>query len=131
MEQIGKWVRHYVSPAFLVLLVASFSLWYLSKLSYTYVAEQRVHVQVDGQPLEVTCVLEGVGTHLFGHKVHGDRTVRIPLEELRYEVIDQEDGTAALRIDPPSLQQAIAVRYSDIKVLSVGAVPLLELPEVQ
>ena len=35
----------------------------------------------------------------------------------------------ALVIDPQSLQSAISVRYSDIKVVSIGAVPELDYPE--
>ena len=131
MEKIGTWVRHYVSPAFVVLLFASFVLWYLSKLSYTYVTEQRVHLIVEGQPMEVTCVLEGIGTNLFAHMTHSDRTLRIPLEELHYEVVagDDAESLGRVRIDPQSLQQSIAVRFTDIKVLSVGAVPDIELQQ--
>ena len=66
MENLLKRMHRYVSPVFLALLVASFILWYIAKLSYTYTAEQTVKVSVDGQPFEVTCVVEGVGTNLFG-----------------------------------------------------------------
>ena len=65
MENWLKWMHRYVSPVFLALLVASFILWYIAKLSYTYTTEQTVKVSVDGQPFEVTCVVEGVGTNLF------------------------------------------------------------------
>ena len=47
-------MHRYVSPVFLALLVASFILWYIAKLSYTYTTEQTVRVSVDGQPFEVT-----------------------------------------------------------------------------
>ena len=46
-------MHRYVSPVFLALLVASFILWYIAKLSYTYTTEQTVRVSVDGQPFEV------------------------------------------------------------------------------
>ena len=45
-----KWMHRYVSPVFLALLVASFILWYIAKLSYTYTTEQVVRVSVDGEP---------------------------------------------------------------------------------
>ena len=48
MENLLKWMHRYVSPVFLALLVASFILWYIAKLSYTYTAEQTVKVSVDG-----------------------------------------------------------------------------------
>lgn len=35
MESIVNWLRRYVSAVFLALLVASFILWYIAKLSYT------------------------------------------------------------------------------------------------
>ena len=54
MENWLKWMHRYVSPVFLALLVASFILWYIAKLSYTYTTEQTVRVSVDGQPFEVT-----------------------------------------------------------------------------
>ena len=40
-------MHRYVSPVFLALLVASFILWYIAKLSYTYTTEQTVRVSVD------------------------------------------------------------------------------------
>lgn len=40
MENLLKWMRRYVSPVFLALLVASFILWYLAKLTYMYTTEQ-------------------------------------------------------------------------------------------
>ena len=33
MENFVRWLRQYVSPVFLALLVASFILWYIAKLS--------------------------------------------------------------------------------------------------
>ena len=70
MENLLHWMRRYVSPVFLALLVASFILWYIAKLSYTYTTEQTVRVSVEGQPFEVTCVVEGIGTNLFGYRVY-------------------------------------------------------------
>ena len=48
MERFG-WLRRYVSPVFLALLVASFILWYIAKLNYTYTTEQPFTVNVDGE----------------------------------------------------------------------------------
>ena len=45
MERFG-WLRRYVSPVFLALLVASFILWYIAKLNYTYTTEQPFTVNV-------------------------------------------------------------------------------------
>lgn len=128
MEKWLKGLRHYISPAFLVLLVASFILWYISKLSYTYVTEQQMHLVIDEQPVEVVCVVEGLGTNLFANRFHADRTLRIPLEELRFEPSHEAGHEGKLRIDPFSLQQAITLRCSDIKIISVGAIPEIDQP---
>ena len=48
MERFG-WLRRYISPVFLALLVASFILWYIAKLNYTYTTEQPFTVNVDGE----------------------------------------------------------------------------------
>ena len=68
MERFG-WLRRYISPVFLALLVASFILWYIAKLNYTYTTEQPFTVNVDGERFKVSCVVEGVGTNLFGYRV--------------------------------------------------------------
>ncbi len=68
MDSLLKWMHRYVSPVFLALLVASFILWYIAKLSYIYTTEQVVRVSVDGSRFDVTCVVEGVGTNLFGYR---------------------------------------------------------------
>ncbi|WP_418992211.1 hypothetical protein [Alistipes sp.] len=128
MENFLKWMHRYVSPVFLALLVASFILWYIAKLSYTYTTEQNVKVNVDGQPFEVTCVVEGVGTNLFGYRVYMNKTLRIPLSELKYKRSHEEGHEGKLIIDPQSLQSAISVRISDIKIISIGAVPEIDNP---
>ncbi len=107
---------------------AAFILWYIAKLSYTYTTEHDVRLLVDGQPLEVTCVVEGPGANLFGYKVYSNKTLRIPLSELKYEVLHGEGHEGKIHIDPQSLQKAVSVRFSDIKVLSVGHVPEIDLP---
>ncbi len=101
-------MHRYVSPVFLALLVASFILWYIAKLSYTYTTEQVVRVSVDGQPFEVTCVVEGVGTNLFGYRVYMNKTLRIPLSELKYKRSREEGHEGKVVIDPQSLQSAIS-----------------------
>lgn len=129
MENFWKWMRRYASPIFGMLLVASFVLWYMAKLNYTYTTEQKVRILVDGQPLEVSCMFEGIGANLFAYKVYSNKTLRIPLTELLYETSDEEGHEGKIRIDPQSLQSSISVRYSDIKVVSVGTVPEIDAPD--
>lgn len=129
MDNLLKWLRRYVSPVFLALLVAAFVLWYIAKLSYAYTTEQVVHVDVDGEKFKVTCVVEGVGTNLFGYRVYMNKRLRIPLAELKYKRSCEEGHEEMLVLNPQSLQNAISVRFSDIKVVSIGAVPEISYPE--
>lgn len=126
MEKIISWIRRSVSPVFVVLLIASFILWYIAKLSYTYTTDQVMRLNVEGNEFRITCVVEGVGTNLFGYSVYHDKVLRIPLSELRTKTSYVEDTYGMLLIDPQSLQNAISVRCTDIKIVSIGDVPPIE-----
>ncbi|MFI3332371.1 MAG: hypothetical protein SNI51_03320 [Rikenellaceae bacterium] len=123
-----RWLRHYISPAFVVMLTASFILWYIAKLSYTYTTELGVNVKVGETKFEVKCVIEGVGTNLFGYRLYKGGKISIPLSELQYQRSTSHENYGVIVIEPQSLQNAISVRYSDIKVVSVGAIPQLDIP---
>ena len=126
-KNIFKYLRRYISPVFLALLVASFILWYIAKLNYSYTTELPFQVNVDGERFKVSCVVEGMGTNLFGYRVYMNKRLRVPLTELKYSVVHTEDGQDFVKIDSLSLHNAISVRLSDIKVISVGSVP--EIPD--
>ncbi len=121
-------MHRYVSPVFLVMLVASFILWYIAKLNYTYTTDHNVHLNVDGVPFEVTCVVEGTGTNLFGHQVYMRKTLNVPLSELKYRVSREEGHEGMLILDPQSLQNAISLKFSDIKVVSLRSIPEIDDP---
>ncbi|WP_417015116.1 hypothetical protein [Alistipes sp.] len=129
MENLLHGMRRYVSPVFLALLVASFILWYIAKLSYTYTTDQTVRVSIDGQPIEVTCVVEGIGTNLFGYRVYMNKRLRIPLAELRTTPSQEKGHEGKLIIDPQSLQDALAPRFSDIKIISIKHIPEIDQPQ--
>ncbi len=124
-------LRKYISPVFLALLAVSFTLWYISKLNYTYTTDFKIKVKVEGQRIVVPCVVEGKGTTLFGYNFYASRRANIPLSELNYEVVEvpvvSEQGVVdtlakeyKVRISPLSMQDAISVRFSDLKIVSVG-----------
>ena len=121
-------LHRYVSPVFLALLVASFILWYLAKLSYTYTTEQTIRLSIDGQPVEISCVVEGLGTNLFGYRVYMNKTLRIPLAEPQTTPSEEEGHEGKLVINPQSLLHAISVRFSDIKVISINSIPEIDAP---
>lgn len=125
MNRLMQWIRQTVSPVYVVMLVASFILWYIAKLSYTYTAEQTLRVNIDGEQIPVTCVVEGLGTNLFAYRVYHNRVLRISLSELRTSCSAEEETFGRLIIDRESLQNAISVRCSDIKIISVVNVPTL------
>ena len=110
IDSLLKWMHRYVSPVFLALLMASFILWYIAKLSYIYTTE-------------------GVGTNLFGYQVYMNKTLRIPLSALKYKRSREEGHEGRIIIDPQSLQNAISVKFSDIKITSIDAVPEIDFPD--
>lgn len=139
---LKTWVqklRKYISPVFMALLAVSFTLWYISKLNYTYTTDFNIKVKVEGQRIVVPCVVEGKGTNLFGYGFYASRRVNIPLSELNYEVVaipvTSKDGDKVdslnteykIRISPISMQDAISVRFSDLKIVSIGEFPDLEI----
>ena len=124
-------LRKYISPVFLAMLAVSFTLWYISKLNYTYTTDFNIKVKIDGERIVVPCVVEGKGTNLFGYGFYTSRRVNIPLSELNHEVVEvpviNEKGEVdtlakeyKVRISPLSMQDAISVRFSDLKIVSVG-----------
>ena len=73
-------------------------------------------------------MVEGVGTNLFGYRVYMNKTLRIPLAELKTRRATGEGHEGKLVIDPQSLQNAISVHYSDVKVVAVRNIPPIKLP---
>lgn len=129
MNKFLEWSKRSISPAFIAMFVASFVLWYITKLNYNYTTDYNVRLNIGGEKVEVPCVIEGKGTNLFNYKFQLSKRLRIPLEELSYQTVSDDFGEVFLQIDPKSLQNAISVRVSDIKVVSLGDVPMLSMPE--
>lgn len=131
-------LRNYISPVFVALLVISFSLWYISKLNYTYTTDFNIKVKVNGERIVVPCVVEGKGSNLIGYGFYTSRRVNIPLSELNYDIVEvevEDEGTNAInhemkvRISPISMQDALSVRFSNIKIVSVGDFNDIDIPK--
>ncbi|MBR6655518.1 MAG: hypothetical protein IKL20_02805 [Alistipes sp.] len=128
-------LRKYISPVFLALFAVSFTLWYISKLNYTYTTDFEIDVKIDNKRIDVPCVVEGKGTTLFGYALYVSRSTSIPLTELKYDTIPVFDDTDTVvikrlaHITPASMQDALSVRFSDLKIISVGKVEDIELPK--
>lgn len=125
MKKYFERIKRYVSPVFIVLFVASFILWYIAKLSYTYTTDYVAKLNVDGRQIDVPCVIEGVGTNLLNHKYKIGQRMRLSMDELDSSVVLSEDSVLVVKITPASLQKALSVRMSDIKIISLGEIPLL------
>ena len=128
-------LKSYISPVFIMLFVASFTLWYIAKLNYNYTTELDVKIRIGDSRFSVACVVEGKGTNLFGSVLSTSR-LSIPLSELEYSVMREvtELGSIPsdkmrLHIKPESLKNAISVRLSDINIRSVGSIPDIEMPK--
>ena len=136
LKAIWRQMKSYVSSTFIMLLCASFIMWYILKLQYTYTTNYAVLVNIEGERMHVPCVIEGKGTNLFGYRVYMHKELKIPLNDLKYSIeskLDVQAGAVvdSIIIEPNSMQSAISVRFSDIKVVSVGDVPSISLPHVQ
>lgn len=135
LKSFRRWMHKYISPVFISLFCASFILWYILKLGNVYTTDYDVLVNIDGETMRVPCVVEGIGTNLFGYRVYMHRELKIPLNDLKYKVekmVDEESGELLGNfyvIDPHSMHNAISVRFSDIKVISIGDIPPLPVPE--
>ena len=74
-------VKNFISPVFIMLFVASFTLWYIAKLNYSYTTELDVKIRIGSNRFSVPCVVEGKGANLFGYVISTSR-LNIPLSEL-------------------------------------------------
>ena len=128
-------LRKYISPVFLALLAVSFTLWYISKLNYTYTTDFDVEVDIDGTELNIPCIVKGKGTALFGYAVYTSKSADISLGELKYDsipVVGEADSVILkhqARIHTSSMQEALAKRFSDLEITSVGTIPDIDFPK--
>lgn len=129
MKTLFAWIKRYISPVFVMLFIASFILWYIAKLGYTYTTEYRAKLNIDGMQMDVPCVIEGVGTNLLNHKYQWGKRISLKLSELEYETALSEDSVRVVKVKSGSLQNALSVRMNDIKIVSVGEIPAFPLPE--
>lgn len=134
MKKIKKffgWLRRVISPVYIMMLVASFILWYITKLGDTYTTDRNITVNVEGESFDVNCTIRGKGTDLIGYKFSSKNgNIDIPVAELTFDsIVCDDEGRTLHHISPLSLQQALAARVSSIEVVAVGTFPPIEIPE--
>lgn len=118
-------LRKFVSMPFLIALLLSLAAWYAIKLSHTYQTEIPIVVNVDGHMFEVSCMVEGQGTRLFARRHYKGKPLELSWSDL--DVSPSVINEGWLVISPYSLQNAISSRNTDVKFLSVGTIPEIEL----
>jgi hypothetical protein len=126
-KEIAGSIKRRITPAFLIALFLSFIFWYSGKLQYTYTAEVPISVVIEGQRHRVTCVVEGTGHNIIS--AHYFKRKRIKLRRTDLELIPVEGVSDTYRVTTESLQSAIAVRNANLKVLSVSAMPYINLED--
>ena len=57
-----------------------------------------------------------------------DKTLYIPLSELKYKLSTEDGHENKIVLDPQSLQNAISLKFSDIKVVAIRSVPEIDAP---
>lgn len=116
-ERITKIIKQALSPAFLIILLGSFLLWYTSKLNYEYTTEMPMNVWIDGQKYRITAMVNGRGTSLMAQKLSLKSRVNLKLDELSTR--RSEDDPDALTITAASLQKAINSKISDLRIVEI------------
>lgn len=125
-ELIGK-VKRRITPAFLITLAMAVIFWYSGKLGYTYTTEIPVSVQIEGQRVRTTCMVEGTGHNILSARYFKRRTVKLQRFDVELMLVDGESNT--YEISPTSLQNALSVRNSSLKIISVSRMPFIVLEE--
>lgn len=134
LEVWAQKLRKYISPVFLALFAVSFTLWYISKLDDTYTTDFEIDVDINGKEVVVPCIVKGKGTDLVGYALYTSKNADVSLSELKYDsipVIRESDSVVVkhkARILPASMQEALAKRFSDLEITSVGLIPDIDFP---
>ncbi len=121
-DSLRKFFGQLISPVFVTLLFASLTLWYVSKLGYTYTTEMPVNINIDGQRLKVTCLVEGRGTALWGQRMSLRNKINIKSSELKTR---PSDNPPYVIIDSASLGKVLSLKAGsgDFRIISVTDIP--------
>lgn len=121
-DSTRKFFKQLLSPVFITLLIASLILWYVSKLGYTYTTEMPVTININGQKIKVTCMVEGRGTALWGQRMSLRNKINIKLADLRTR---PSDNPPYIIIDSASLSKVMSLKANsgDFRIISVTEIP--------
>lgn len=113
--------KSFSTPIFLLFLLLASVLWYVAKLSYTYMTDIPVEVSIEDNRFRVYCRVEGTGYKLFAHRYIFNDEIRLSLDEIEYDKSVSDKNSYV--IDAFSLQNAISQQKEDIRIISIGDIP--------
>lgn len=116
-----------LSPMFLTLLVASFVLWYGTKLSHVYTTEMPIIVNIEGEDYKVDCVVEAQGGVLWAQRLSIGSKINLKFDELSPRRSKQNEGMYTVK--PAVMSNAIMNKNSALKIIEVVDIPEIEAPK--
>lgn len=119
--------RRLSNPVFLFLLLLSTSLWYITKLSYTYTTEINIPVRIDSVNYSVRCNVEGDGYQILLHKIAPRRNT-VMLSPENVDIVPSSVTPGGYDISSYSLQNAISKKIATLRIISVDAPVEIALP---
>lgn len=127
IRAIDTFLRNSVSPVFVLLLFASFVLWYITKLDYNYTTNIPVRVNLDGYKFKVECTAEGRGSELVAHRFNMVDKTRLTFTRVLHAPMAGD--SCEIVLSPSSLMNAIATTYPDIRIISIGIIPNIRIDQ--
>lgn len=127
LKAIDTFLRNSVSPVFVLLLFASFALWYITKLDYNYTTNIPVRVNLDGYKFKVECTAEGRGSELVAHRFNMVDRTKLSFTRVLHAPLAAD--SCEIVLSPSSLMNAIATTYPDIRIISIGIIPNIRIDQ--
>lgn len=120
-------IKSRITPTFLVTLAMAFIFWYSGKLQYTYTTTIPFTVEIEGDRVRTTCMVEGTGHNLLSARYFKRRVVK--LQRFDVDLLSVDGVSNTYEISPTSLQNILSVRYPNLKIVSVSRMPFIVLKE--
>lgn len=127
IRAIDTFLRNSVSPVFVLLLFASFVLWYITKLDYNYTTNIPVRVNLDGYKFKVECTAEGRGSELVAHRFNMVDKTKLTFTRVLHAPMAGD--SCEIVLSPSSLMNAIATTYPNIRIISIGIIPNIRIDQ--
>lgn len=124
-NKISAFFKKYISPVYLVLLLLTLILWYLTQLSYTYTAMIPIDLNIAGNRIEVEGMAEGSGYRIIYHRMFKRGTMQVSLRDIHLTPSRTEEGY--YEVSPGSLQNLINARNNDLRLVSIGEIPPIKI----